>query len=93
MGIIRKFNPTTEALIREIETGGTLLWLAILGDGSIVSNSYDSRDVIKISNRNTGDLIRSFWGRSKELSSLAVMGDGRIVNGYCDGSITTWSLE
>jgi len=60
VGIIRKFNPTTEALIREIETGGTLLWLAILGDGSIVSNSYDSRDVIKISNRNTGDLIRSF---------------------------------
>ncbi len=93
VGIIRIFNPTTGVLIREIKTGGTSLWLAILGDGSIVSNSYDSGDVIKIWNPNTGDLIRSFGGRSKELSSLAVMGDGRIVNGYCDGSITIWSLE
>jgi WD40 repeat protein len=61
----------------------------VLPDGNVVSGSLD--ETFHLWNTLTGEIVRSFAGHTKAVTSVAVLPDGNLVSGSVDGTLRLWN--
>jgi WD40 repeat protein len=67
----------------------TILCIAVLPDGRIVSGASDK--TLKIWNLQTGNCDITFRGHDHMVLCVAVLSDGRIVSGADNSTLLLWS--
>jgi WD40 repeat protein len=70
---------------------GSILSMAILPNGNLVSGSSDGSIIVW--DTNNGSIINKLQGHTSYVRTLAVLKNGDLVSGSFDGSIIIWNMN